>query len=381
MQRPRTHDRPPAKQVERSKGLHVLSTCSPEERAFLSAHARLAFEGGSLARHFDRRARRLERLEAVRCKRNSVSNVSAKAATANVATAKAATAKAATAKAATAKAKAQSQLESTAVAEISKASAAKAAAVEAATARAATASTATSTAAIASSAKPYRVVMWVTGALMKGPAVSALKFAGTRLLLGSGPFKLAGWTLVGLCAIADLNWEYFLDDGSDDSRPEVPLEPTPLPRVQVVRESKLPIPKSWELRPAGDVAPHLVKASEEMRRAIEAGLHATAHDHCVGRDGTGQTRRAKVVSVHRIENLALWKQYWHRKSEITDMHLAHNVTVQPLKPPVRSKASRTTEWPSPSPLRSCSGLPWSQPLHSPHRSTSLNRNHRLMCSQ
>ena len=108
-----------------------------------------------------------------------------------------------------------------------------------------------------------------------------------------------------------------------------------------------------------------------MRRAIEAGLHATAHDHCVGRDGTEQTRRAKVVSVHRIENLALWKQYWHRKSEITDMHLAHNVTVQPLKPPVRSKASRTTEWPSPSPLRSCSGLPWSQPLHSPHRSTSL----------
>ena len=53
--------------------------------------------------------------------------------------------------------------------------------------------------------------------------------------------------------------------------------------------------------------------SERLRRAIEEGMHKTAHQGCVGRDGTGKTKRAKVVKVERVENLALWKAYCHRK--------------------------------------------------------------------
>ena len=33
-----------------------------------------------------------------------------------------------------------------------------------------------------------------------------------------------------------------------------------------------------------------------------------------------ETKRAKVLSVHRIENRMLWKQYWHRRNELIDEH-------------------------------------------------------------
>ena len=72
-----------------------------------------------------------------------------------------------------------------------------------------------------------------------------------------------------------------------------------------------------------------------LTRAIEKGLHATAHASCVGRDGTGATRKAKVVGVKRIENLALWKAYWHRKDELVDAHRANNVHYGKLQPPAR----------------------------------------------
>ena len=119
----------------------------------------------------------------------------------------------------------------------------------------------------------------------------------------------------------------------------MPLEPTPLPRVQLLRERHVPVPSTWtqwslvDRLSSADVACHRVRASEEVRQVIEHALHATAHAACVGRDGTGRTRRARVVSVERVENLALWKQYWHKKYELVDTHHANNVHVQPLSPP------------------------------------------------
>jgi hypothetical protein len=100
----------------------------------------------------------------------------------------------------------------------------------------------------------------------------------------------------------------------------------------VLRETQVPIPRAWEHRKYTDVSCHLVPAPESVRRAIERGLRATAHSQCVGRDGTGKTRESKVVKVERIENLALWKAYHHRKAEMTDTHHANCVQASPLSP-------------------------------------------------
>ena len=43
-------------------------------------------------------------------------------------------------------------------------------------------------------------------------------------------------------------------------------------------------------------------------------------DSCVGRDGKSQIKKATVVRIERVENMRLWKQYWHRKRELVETH-------------------------------------------------------------
>ena len=159
---------------------------------------------------------------------------------------------------------------------------------------------------------------------MRVPVVGALRVAGTKMVaakfFGS---HLLGAALIALCAFAELDSTYFdPPDPNAAPRPTVPLEATPLPRVQLHREKHVPIPSSWSSKRAGlgntimynwefgqrDLRCRRVDAGEKVRLAIEQGMHATAHAACVGRDGTGKTRRAKVISVERVENIPLWKQ-------------------------------------------------------------------------
>ena len=37
--------------------------------------------------------------------------------------------------------------------------------------------------------------------------------------------------------------------------------------------------------------------------------------------------------------MALWKQYWHRKQEMIEMHHAHNIKVRPLSPAAETEAN------------------------------------------
>eukprot|EP00966_Prymnesium_polylepis_P330310 7385971-Prymnesium_polylepis.1 len=132
--------------------------------------------------------------------------------------------------------------------------------------------------------------------------------------------------LLVLCSVAEFRFDG-RDDADESPKPDVPLEPQPLPHVQTVRERTIPLPKRWECSRAfmHDVLCHRFLEGERLRKAIENGLHETAHSSCVGRDGSGKTRRAKVVRLERVENLALWKHYWHRKYEMIDMNFACNV--------------------------------------------------------
>eukprot|EP01047_Picozoa_sp_COSAG01_P087725 COSAG01_NODE_20315_length_960_cov_0.852497_1_plen_168_part_00 len=63
-----------------------------------------------------------------------------------------------------------------------------------------------------------------------------------------------------------------------------------------------------------------------------AGEHALALP--CRRDGASMIKNCKVVKLERIENVPLWKAYWHRKNEMIDSYHAHNVRVQPLTPSV-----------------------------------------------
>lgn len=49
-------------------------------------------------------------------------------------------------------------------------------------------------------------------------------------------------------------------------------------------------------------------------------------------DGISKIKRCEVVKLERIENVPLWKAYWHRKNEMVDSYHAHNVRVKPLVP-------------------------------------------------
>ena len=68
---------------------------------------------------------------------------------------------------------------------------------------------------------------------------------------------------------------------------------------------------------------HRTGMPEEVR-LIEQAIRHTSHSY----HGNQYTIR----KVYRIENMALWKQYWHRKQEMIETHHANNVQVRPLGP-------------------------------------------------
>ena len=184
------------------------------------------------------------------------------------------------------------------------------------------------------------------GVVAQRPIYAALHVCARLLVQGPGGAKLAGSALAFLLGVT------VYEASLDGSTPSEPLPPTPLPPTAVLVERQIPMPKAWGTRPRTDVSVHLVPTSEAVRREVEAALRATAHTSCVGRDGSGNTRHATVLRVERIENLGLWKQYWHRKREMVDSNHAHNVTVRQLVPPVGriGKLSRAPpalqRWPS-----------------------------------
>ena len=174
----------------------------------------------------------------------------------------------------------------------------------------------------------------VIGGILRTPVISVTKAVALNMVraqfLGS---HLLGGALVALCALAELDFEHLAAD--DGTRPDVPLEPTPLPKVQLMNEKYIPIPKRWVHKDEkSGMGVHKVDPGEKIRQAIENGMHHTAHTNCVGRDGSSKVSTCKVTKIERIENLGLWKQYWHRKYELTDAHHADNIKVLPLDPPV-----------------------------------------------
>lgn len=66
-------------------------------------------------------------------------------------------------------------------------------------------------------------------------------------------------------------------------------------------------------------------------------------------DGASTIKNCKVVKLERIENVPLWKAYWHRKNEMIDSYHAHNVRVQPLEPSVPQLYSRIPNGKVPAP--------------------------------
>ena len=124
----------------------------------------------------------------------------------------------------------------------------------------------------------------------------------------------------------DSSWPSSSSD--DPGEVEIPHKPKVTGSRHAVTESKIAMPKSWEHKDPHDVSCYVVDVTDTSIRAqIEAGMRATAHTQC----GI-TTKNAKVLKVERIENIALWKQYCHRKREMLDMHHAHNVVAKPIMP-------------------------------------------------
>ena len=185
-----------------------------------------------------------------------------------------------------------------------------------------------------------RVAGFVAGAFFRTPVISAFKLMGTKMVLAggsSGLLAMVGSVIVFACSVVEFDSSYFESD--DGVKPALPLEPSPLPNnnLRTLAEAEIPLPAWWTMQKRSDVSCHLVDVTSDrnLKSAIERGLHHTAHAVCKGRDGTSIFRNAKIVSIHRIENWALWKQYWHRKDEMLDHHKANGIRLQPLDPPAK----------------------------------------------
>merc|ERR1712032_832732 len=114
-----------------------------------------------------------------------------------------------------------------------------------------------------------------------------------------------------------------------------PTEPVPLPPgVERAHEEVIPIPYAWETRNVRDVRIRMIPVNDRLRTHVEHVMRNTSHPSCAGRDGKGFTKRASVIKVERIENMALWKQYVHRKREIVDFHRAHGIKSAPIQPEI-----------------------------------------------
>jgi hypothetical protein len=79
-------------------------------------------------------------------------------------------------------------------------------------------------------------------------------------------------------------------------------------------------------------------------------------------------KNCKVVKLERIENIPLWKAYWHRKNEMIDTYHAHNVCVQTLTPSVPQVYSKIPAGKIPRPPDDVHSTGWwqrqSSPMHS-----------------
>lgn len=159
-----------------------------------------------------------------------------------------------------------------------------------------------------------RIFFFVCGLAARGQAIKL------ALMLSRLPvFKPVGAALLAL-----LGYEVFSA-----------TEPAPLPDgVARVNEEVIPIPLFWETRDVHDVRVRKIPVPDSLRRHVEHVMQNTSHPNCKGRDGSGYTKQASVVKVERIENMALWKQYVHRKREIVDFHRAHGIKAAPIKPDV-----------------------------------------------
>ena len=95
----------------------------------------------------------------------------------------------------------------------------------------------------------------------------------------------------------------------------------------------VPVPSSWKHRDKAEMELHVVDVTDEdggkILQSIEKGLQANAHRGCTG---TFISAYPKILKLERVENMALWKQYWHRKREMVDIMRAHNIRSSGLSP-------------------------------------------------
>ena len=131
-----------------------------------------------------------------------------------------------------------------------------------------------------------------------------------------------------------------LPDAADPTEiPHTPRRLDPSATGKRVTEPTIPVPSSWDHTDPCDVSCHIVDVTDTSTRdEIEAGIRATAHQNC----HNGRLHKsAHVVKVQRIENMALWKQYCHRKREMLDVHSVHGIRSKQLRPlPLRLGSDR-----------------------------------------
>ena len=172
---------------------------------------------------------------------------------------------------------------------------------------------------------------FLAGILLRAPGVAVLRFIALRFASGPPALKAVGAFILAVLGIT----------AAGEERLPAPLPVPELPTgVQVQKEREIPIPRDWQIQSAGDVRMRRVELNHYPLRCregyvdkyLERVMHDTSHNKCVGVDGTGLTKSARVLKVERIENMRLWKTYWHRKREMLDSHRANRVRVSKVEP-------------------------------------------------
>merc|ERR1712080_617463 len=69
-----------------------------------------------------------------------------------------------------------------------------------------------------------------------------------------------------------------------------------------------------------------------MSTKIEQAIRSTSHKSCPGVDGTSNMGGVQIMSVLRIENMLLWKQFWHKHEQIRELHKVSRIHRHPLDP-------------------------------------------------
>jgi hypothetical protein len=198
-------------------------------------------------------------------------------------------------------------------------------------------------------------LMWFFGGiLLRAPAVLLMRAVAQALVTGPLPVKmLGGFILFVLGATATSEGQSddpFGPNGDPANQAPAPANQLP-PKVQREREREIPVQKLWKNKSLTDVRLHLVPVPHDdpnqpkfdrwwgngrgkipLHELFEQAFWETSHSNCVGRDGKSKMKSAKILRIERVENMRLWKQYWHRKRELTDTHKANRVRVQLIPP-------------------------------------------------